>query len=146
VNTYLGWFGPGSKAIQVLSAGTSLGMKLPGAGRLWDAATERLVKGSSGGPDAAARSRSRSQIVAIAYDASGRELSEVQVSGGDPYTFTGQIIAWGAEQAAAGRLLGVGALGPADAFGLDALVDGCRQAGIAEDAAAAPHKIPVTAP
>ena len=146
VNTYLGWFGPGSKAIQVLSAGTSLGMKLPGAERLWDAATERLVKGSSGGPDAASRSRSRSQIVAIAYDASGRELSEVHVSGGDPYTFTGQIIAWGAEQAAAGRLLGVGALGPADAFGLDALVDGCRQAGIAEDPAASPHKIPVTAP
>ena len=145
VNSYLGWFGSGSKAIQVLSAGTSLGMKVPGANRLWEAATGRLVKGSSGGPDAAARSRSRSHIVAIAYNAAGRELSEVHVTGGDPYTFTGKVIAWGAEQAAAGRLLGVGALGPADAFGLEALVDGCLQAGMAEDPTGAPHRVPVTA-
>ena len=82
--------------------------------------------------------------MAIAYDAAGRELAEVHVTGGDPYTFTGKILAWGAEQAAAGGLQGVGALGPVDGFGLDALVDGCRQAGIAEDSTAAPHRVPVT--
>ncbi|MBN1529141.1 MAG: NAD(P)H-binding protein [Thermoleophilaceae bacterium] len=141
VNAYLGWFGSGSRAIQMLSAGTTLGMKLPGASALWDAATERFVKGSTGGPDAAARARARSHIVAIAYDSGGRELSEVHVTGGDPYGFTGRIMAWGAEQAAAGRLQGVGALGPADGFGLEALVDGCRQAGMGEAApAAAEHE------
>ena len=50
----------------------------------------------------------------------------------DGYTFTGRILAWGAEQAAAGGLRGTGAMGPADAYGLDALVDGCRQSGISE--------------
>jgi short subunit dehydrogenase-like uncharacterized protein len=144
INVYLGWFGSASKAMQVLSAGMSVGMKAPGASRLWDAATERFVKGSTGGPDAAARAKQTSHIVAIAYDSAGRELAEVHVTGGDPYGFTGKFIAWGAEQAAAGRIHGTGALGPADGFGLDALVDGCRQAGMAEDASAAPQKVPVT--
>jgi short subunit dehydrogenase-like uncharacterized protein len=138
VNAYLGWFGPASRAMQVFSAGTAAGMKVPGAAQLWDAVAARLVKGSSGGPDAAARAKSGSHVVGIAYDASGRELSQVHVSGVDGYTFTGRILAWGAEQAAAGGLQGVGALGPADGFGLDALVEGCRQAGIAEHGAGAP--------
>ena len=133
VNVYLGWFGPASRGMQALSAGMSLGMKLPGASRLWDTATQRFVKGSSGGPDAAARARQTSHIVAIAYDSADRELAEVHLTGGDPYGFTGKIIAWGAEQAAAGALKGTGALGPADGFGLEALVDGCRQAGMGEE-------------
>ena len=56
------------------------------------------------------------------------------MTGVDGYTFTGRILAWGAERAAAGGLQGTGALGPADGFGLEALVEGCRQAGISEDA------------
>jgi short subunit dehydrogenase-like uncharacterized protein len=140
VNSYLGWFGPASRAMQVLSAGTAAGMKVPGAAKLWDAAAGRLLKGSTGGPDAAARAKSGSHVVGIAYDASGRELSQVHVSGVDGYTFTGAILAWGAEQAAAGGLRGVGALGPADAFGLDALVEGSRQAGIAEQGAGLPGR------
>ena len=132
VNAYLGWFGPATRAMQALSAGTAVGMKVPGAARLWDAAAARFVKGSTGGPDAAARAKSGSHVVAIAYDASGRELSEVHVSGVDGYTFTGKILAWGAERAATGELRGTGALGPADGFGLEALVEGSRQAGIAE--------------
>ncbi len=140
VNAYLGWFGPASRALQVFSAGTAVGMKVPGAAKLWDAAAARLVKGSTGGPDAAARAKSGSHVVGIAYDASGRELAQVHVSGVDGYTFTGAMLAWGAEQAAAGALLGVGALGPADAFGLDVLVEGCRQAGIAEQGAGSPGR------
>jgi short subunit dehydrogenase-like uncharacterized protein len=132
VNAYLGWFGSASRALQMVSAATELGMKVPGAERLFDAAAG-LVKGSTGGPDAAARARSGSHIVAIAYDHAGRELSEVHVTGVNGYTFTGRMLAWGAEQAAAGRIHGTGALGPADAFGLDTLVEGCRQAGIEEE-------------
>jgi short subunit dehydrogenase-like uncharacterized protein len=132
VNSYLGWFGPASRAMQVMSAGTSLAMKVPGVENLWKAAGEKLVKGSSGGPDEATRSRTGSHIVAIAYDSAGRELSEVHVSGVDGYTFTGRILAWGADRAAAGGLKGTGALGPVDGFGLAELIDGCAQAGIAE--------------
>jgi short subunit dehydrogenase-like uncharacterized protein len=137
VNAYLGWFGPASRAMQVMSAGTSVAMKVPGVDKLWSAAGERFVQGSTGGPDAEARSKSGSHIVAIAYDAAGRPLSEVHVKGVDGYTFTGRMLAWGAERAAAGALKGTGALGPVDAFGLDELVKGCAEAGISEQGAPA---------
>jgi len=139
VNAYLGWFGPASRAMQLMSGGMSIGAKLPGVESLWKAAGERLVKGSTGGPDAAKRSQSGSHIVAIAYDSAGREVSEVHVAGVDGYTFTGRVLAWGAERAAAGGLQGTGALGPAEAFGLDELITGCAQAGISEQGKAAPE-------
>jgi len=142
VNTYLGWFGPASRAMQVFSAGSSLAMKAPGAEKLWSSASERFVQGSTGGPDAAARSKSGSHIVAIAYDAAGRQLSEVHVKGVDGYTFTGRMLAWAADRAAAGGLKGTGALGPVDAFGLDELVTGSAEAGIAEDGGPAPAQPP----
>jgi short subunit dehydrogenase-like uncharacterized protein len=132
VNAYLGWFGPASRAMQAMSAGTSVAMKVPGVERLWSAAGERFVQGSTGGPDEDARSKSGSHIVAIAYDAAGRPLSEVHVSGVDGYTFTGRMLAWGADRVAAGALKGTGALGPVDAFGLDELVAGSAEAGISE--------------
>jgi short subunit dehydrogenase-like uncharacterized protein len=137
VNAYLGWFGPASRAMQAMSAGTSVAMKVPGVDKLWSAAGERFVQGSTGGPDAETRSKSGSHIVAIAYDAAGRPLSEVHVSGVDGYTFTGRMLAWGADRAAAGALKGTGALGPVDAFGLDELAKGCAEAGIAEQGAGA---------
>ena len=71
VNCYLGWFGPASRAMQLMSGGMSVAMKLPGVGELWKAAGEKLVKGSSGGPDEEARSKTGSHIVAIAYDGAG---------------------------------------------------------------------------
>ena len=59
VNAYLGWFGPASRAMQVVSAGTSVAMKVPGVEKLWSAAGERFVKGSTGGPDADAAGEGR---------------------------------------------------------------------------------------
>jgi short subunit dehydrogenase-like uncharacterized protein len=129
VNVYLGWFGPMSRPMQVFSLGTSL----PGASRLLQTAGERFVKGSTGGPDAQARAKIGSHIAAIAYDGAGRELAEVHVKGVDGYTFTGRVLAWGAQLAAEGGLQGTGALGPVDAFGLVALTDGCRWAGLEEE-------------
>jgi hypothetical protein len=70
-------------------------------------------------------------VVGAAYDASGTQLSEVHLRGVEAYTFTFEILAWGAERAAAGALAGTGALGPVDGFGLDELEAGCAQAGIA---------------
>ena len=136
VNAYLGWFGPASRVMQGMSACTSLAMKAPGVEKLWNSASERFVQGSTGGPDAEARGKSGSHMVAIAYDAAGRVLSEVHLKGVDGYTFTGRMLAWAAERAATGGLKGTGALGPVEAFGLDQLVAGCAEAGISEEGAA----------
>jgi short subunit dehydrogenase-like uncharacterized protein len=133
VNAYLGWFGPLSRAMQVFSVGASL----PGAARLMKAAGDRFVKGSTGGPDAGTRAKGGSHVVAIAYDGADHELSQVHVTGVDGYTFTGRTLAWGADRAAAGSLQGTGALGPVDGFGLTALIEGCRWAGIGEAASPA---------
>jgi len=133
VNAYLGWFGPASRGMQAMSACTSVAMKIPGAEKLWSSATERFVHGSTGGPDEEARAKGGSHIVGLAYDAAGRQLSEVHLKGVDGYTFTGRMLAWAADRAAAGRLKGAGALGPVDAFGLAELTAGCAEAGIAEE-------------
>jgi hypothetical protein len=130
VNAYLGWFGPLSRPMQVTSLGLSVATKPPGAKRLLEAATSRLAKGSTGGPDAATRAKSGSHVVGVAYDAAGSPLAEVHVSGGNGYSFTGAILAWGAVRAQAGGLKGTGALGPVDGFGLDELRSGCAEAGL----------------
>jgi hypothetical protein len=90
-----------------------------------------LVKGSTGGPDAAARAKIRSIIVAEAHDPAGTLLARVRLEGINFYDFTGRILAWGAQTAAAGGLQRTGALGPVDGFGLDALEAGCAEAGLA---------------
>jgi short subunit dehydrogenase-like uncharacterized protein len=131
VDVYLGWFGPLSRPMQAMSAGLSVATAVPGVKAGLDALVSRAVKGSSGGPDAAERARSGSQVLATAYDDGRRALAEVRLAGGNIYDFTGGILAWGAQSAAAGGLQGAGALGPADAFGLDELEAGCREAGIA---------------
>jgi short subunit dehydrogenase-like uncharacterized protein len=129
----LGWFGPASRAVQVMSVGTSLGMKVPGAKQLWKSACDRFVEGSSGGPDAEARAKTGSLIVAIAYDASGRELTKVTLRGVDGYTFTGRMLAWAAERVASGGLKATGALGPVDGLGLYELKAGVAEAGLSEE-------------
>ncbi len=57
-------------------------------------------------------------------------LSTAHLAGIDVYSFTGAIIAWAAERAAAGGLRGTGALGPVDGFGLDVLEQGVAEAGL----------------
>jgi len=127
---WLGWFGPASRPLQAISAATALATKLPGVRSAIGATAGRFVHGSTGGPDAAARAGTRSHIVAIASDARGRELATVRLEGDNPYDFTGAMLAWGATAAAGGAIGGQGALGPVDAFGLDALERGVGEAGI----------------
>jgi short subunit dehydrogenase-like uncharacterized protein len=134
VNAYLGWFGPMSRAVQAFT----LGMAVPGTARVLEFAGEKLVKPSSGGPDADARAKSGSHVVAIAYDDADRQLAETHVTGVDGYTFTGRMLAWGAQRAAEGGLQGTGALGPVDGFGLVALMDGCRWAGLEQEGGSQP--------
>ena len=52
------------------------------------------------------------------------------VEGPDPYGLTADLLAWAAEEAAAGRIRGDGALGPLDAFGRDGLEKGCAALGL----------------
>jgi short subunit dehydrogenase-like uncharacterized protein len=131
VDVYLGWFGPASEPLRAITAVMEPVLKLPGARDVLDGLFARFVKGSTGGPDAAARATSRSLILAEAYDAAGARLADVRLEGVNGYDLTAGFLAWGAQTAAAGGLQGTGALGPVDGFGLDALEAGCAEAGIA---------------
>lgn len=129
VNTYLGWFGPFSRVVQLSGAMNAGIMRLPGGKRALGSLAGR-ASGSTGGPSAEARSQTGSAVAAVAYDAGGTELAKVTLEGVNGYTFTGEILAWGAIRAAEGGLLGAGALGPADGFGLDTLREGVEGAGL----------------
>jgi short subunit dehydrogenase-like uncharacterized protein len=130
VDVSLGWFGPLSRAMPVVGAGIDLLTALPPVRAGLETLVQRGIKGSTGGPDAAARSRSGSHIVALALDAGGRELAEVHVTGVNGYTFTGQFMAWAAAEAADPGFRATGALGPVDAFGLERLEEGVAEAGL----------------
>lgn len=130
VDVYLGWFGPASRGVQAFSLATAGITKLPGARGALQALAAKAVRGSSGGPDAAARARTGSLILAEALDEGGEVLARVRLEGANGYDFTARMLAWGAECMAAGALQGTGALGPVGAFGLDALEQGAAEAGI----------------
>ncbi len=130
VGVWLGWFGPASRQLQALSAATALATKVPGVRGAISAVTSRVVRGSTGGPDAATRARARSRVIAIASDASGTTLATVRIEGASPYDFTAEMLAEASIRAAAGGLRGAGALGPVDGFGLDELETDVAAAGI----------------
>jgi short subunit dehydrogenase-like uncharacterized protein len=130
VNTYLGWFGPLSRAMQGVSLAGSALFKLPGTSFLFEKAASRFVKGSTGGPDEEARAKSGSHVVGAAYDANGGQLSEVHLTGVNGYDFTAEMLAWGATRVAAKGLPGPGAFGPVDGFGLARLQAACERAGL----------------
>lgn len=124
----LGWFGPAARPMQALSQLT----RLPVVPRLVESVGGRLLRGSTGGPDEAARRRSAAHVQAVAYGADGGQLARVVLDGPNPYTLTGDLLAWAAVRARDGGLTGVGALGPVEAFGLDPLVAGAAEAGLRE--------------
>jgi short subunit dehydrogenase-like uncharacterized protein len=130
VDLYLGWSGSMSRPISILSAGMSAVTAIPGVRGALSGLAAKMVKGSTGGPSAEDRERTGTLVLAQAFDALGKQLSDVRLEGSNPYTFTGAILAWGAHAAASGALRGTGALGPVDAFGLDDLAAGTAEAGI----------------
>jgi short subunit dehydrogenase-like uncharacterized protein len=134
VDAYLGWFGPGSRAMQVMS----MAGELPGVTSGMEKVGRRFVKGSTGGPDEAARARSGSLIVAEASDAAGNLLERVVLKGPNGYTFTGEILAWGAHRALEHGVHGTGALGPVEAFGLAEMEAACAEIGLADERVTAP--------
>lgn len=93
------------------------------------ALSDRLTKGSTGGPDAEARAKATTHVVATARS-KDKELARVELTGPNPYEVTADVLAWGAITAANGGLQATGALGPISAFGLDAVEQGCKLAGM----------------
>lgn len=131
VDVFLGLPAVAARGLQVTSMLAGAVARVEPVKRLTENALARAVKGSTGGPGAETRARTRCWVVAEASDAAGRVLASVTLAGGDPYDFTGAILAWGAQTVLAGGLLGTGALGPVDAFGLDTLAAGAAEAGLA---------------
>ena len=98
-------------------------------------AIERVVRSAAtrtgGGPSAEARARSGSLVVATCRAGDGRPLSSVRLEGPtNGYTLTGHLIAWGAARLRAGEQKSAGALGPVEAFGLEACEAELSQAGL----------------
>lgn len=130
VNVALGLGLPLIKAVPVATGLLSAALHVPGLRPGVTALVHRQVKGSTGGPDRATRSRGGSSIVAEARAADGGLLHRVQLDGPDGYDFTFAILAWGAMTAAEHGLRGTGALGPVQAFGLADLAAGAASAGL----------------
>ena len=130
VEVYLGWFGGASRPMQVFSLVGAGMAKIPGVSAGINAAASRFVKTSTGGPDSEARAGTGSRFVAEALAASGEVLATVRLEGVNGYTFSGDSLAWAAERVAAGDAQDAGALGPVEAFGLEALEAGVAECGI----------------
>src|SRR5438270_6986450 len=103
---------------------------MPGVRPGLRAVSRRMVGGASGGPDPQTRAKTTTEVIAVAYDPAGRELSSVRMTGGNSYEFSAHLLAWGAVRAADACVRGTGALGPVEAVGLEALEIACREAGL----------------
>jgi short subunit dehydrogenase-like uncharacterized protein len=134
VNVYLGWFGALARPLQAGSLAGSVALRMPGARAVLKAAGDRLVAVAGGSDEPGS---GISWIVAEAYDAAGDRLAEVHLSGGEPYALTAGTLAWAARRAAGEGVDDTGALGPLEAFGLRALEEGCREAGLERTSTAA---------
>jgi len=131
VSVGIGWAGKWSKAAH--QAGTLLtkASSIPGVGSVVKSGLQRTTPEETGiGPDATERSKSRTLVVARCSDGVGREISRAVVEGPSPYDLTAELLAWGAAMLLTGKALRPGALGPVDAFGMDALVEGCAGMGL----------------
>jgi len=133
VEVYLGVprLGEHSSALAWLSAALSGASRVPGVAAASRALAER-VPGSTGGPSASARARSRSHVVAEAVAASGVTSGRALLVGPDPYDLTAVLLAEGAVRMLAGdaAAAGGGVLGPVEAFGVDGLRDLAEAAGL----------------
>lgn len=126
VGVYLGWFGAATRLVHYASAlAVPLG-RLPAVRRALEQQARRIQR-SRAGPGA--EKAIRSDVAAVAGDASGGTLAAVHLTGGDPYSFTAPTLAWAAGRAAAQGVRPSGALGPVEAFGLDSLESACADAG-----------------
>jgi hypothetical protein len=130
INTYLGWFGDRTYLMKHAADMQSLLVKLPGYRQMAQFFLSLAPDSKGQGPDAESLKTNTSHIVAEAFDDDGRMLARADLVGVDGYTFTARFMAWAAGQAHQGRVRQAGAAGPIEAFGLDALREGCAQSGL----------------
>jgi short subunit dehydrogenase-like uncharacterized protein len=129
VNVYLGWFAGLTRAVQVSSRVGALVTRVPGVRRALLIGGEQLA-GLGAGPAPGTTPGGLSWIAAAAYGAGGEQLAEVHLSGADGYAFTAGFLAWAARRAAHEGVRAQGAIGPLEAFGLEAVQRGCEEAGL----------------
>ncbi len=131
VSVYLGWAGRLTRVAHAAGSLLAAGSRVPGLGNLMGAGMAKALGSATGeGPDAAERADATTIVVARALDGVGRELSRVQVDGPSPYDLTAELLAWAAAMLLTGQATATGTLGPADAFGIDALESGCSDIGL----------------
>ncbi|TLG15626.1 saccharopine dehydrogenase [Nocardia cyriacigeorgica] len=128
VTVYNGWFPALARPMVVLSAVTAQLSRIPLGRKLIDIASGPMI-GPAGGPDAAERARTRSHVVAVAADESGRS-SQVHVEGPSAYSVTGELMAWAAQRLVTAPPRTAGVVGPVEAFGFEVLRDGCAGVGL----------------
>ncbi len=104
--------------------------RVPGAGVVAQRATEVLGRRLGEAPSEATVSGASTRTVAEVRDRDGALVSSVELAGPEAYGFTAAVLAWGASRAASDGVGGTGALGPVQAFGLDALTAGAAEAGL----------------
>ncbi|HEY8373694.1 MAG TPA: saccharopine dehydrogenase NADP-binding domain-containing protein [Pseudonocardiaceae bacterium] len=125
VDVYAGWFGAAGRLVHRTAL---LGIRMPalvrGARRLAAALAERVP--AEPAPDSTAHIA----VVAVARDARGRRLAEVELRGGNPYRFTARMLSWAARTALEEGVRGPGAVGPVEAFGVEPLRRACADAGL----------------
>ncbi|MGH3765160.1 MAG: saccharopine dehydrogenase family protein [Pseudonocardiaceae bacterium] len=136
VDVYLGRFTPATRLTRLSYRAIPALLALPGARSLVRRIGEFAMRWVAAEPDSAALSQVISHVVGTAYDASGAELAQVHLTAGDPYQLTADLLAWGAQRAAAHGVSGPGALGPVEAFGIDVLTAGAAEAGLRDMASA----------
>ena len=137
ITVYNGWFPALSRPLSVVSAVANAVNRLPGGSTLTELLTRPMAGGPPGGPDAAERARNRSYVVASASTGVPRSvpLAEVHVEGPNPYSLTGELMAWAAQHLASGSGAtrpdtAPGVVGPIEAFGLETLREACAEIGL----------------
>jgi short subunit dehydrogenase-like uncharacterized protein len=130
VNVYLGWYGKRARDLQRAAKVQAVLRKIPGVKSVLRSLALRVPPSRGQGPDAEARSKAKSLIVAECFDFSGKLLARAELMGANGYTFTGEMLTWLADSILKGKLLASGALGPVEAFGLVEVIGGCREAGL----------------
>lgn len=139
VNAGLGWFGAASRAVSLASAIGRQVERVPGVSTVIEKVTgggqgvrETNSRDAPSGPSEDSRAQARTNVIAVARDASGDELARVQLDGPNPYDLTGKVVAWAAAEAEDGRITATGTIGPVEAFGLENLRKSCAAIGLRE--------------
>jgi short subunit dehydrogenase-like uncharacterized protein len=130
VSVFLGWMGRWSSAASVAGNVLRGVTRVPFVGGAVTSGLRRATTATGEGPGLVERSGSVSIAVARAVDGVGRRVGSARVEGPNGYDITAELLAWAAAMLLTRQEQAVGALGPVDAFGFDALEAGCRDIGL----------------